>query len=66
VGENSIATNDYSLTPGRYVDTAPANAESDEVFAEKLREIHDELMELNDKAAEFAGRISSNLEELLG
>ena len=65
-GENGIAANDYSLTPGRYVGMAPSDAEDDEDFAEKLREIHDELTELNDKAAELAGQIASNLEELLG
>lgn len=63
---DEIAANDWSLTPGRYVGVATAEAEDDEDFAEKLREIHDELAELNDKAAELAARISSNLEELLG
>ena len=41
-------------------------AEDEYDFVEKLREIHDELVELNDKAAELAGRIASNFEELLG
>ena len=61
-----IAANDYSLTPGRYVGVATAEADDDEDFAEKLREIHDELAELNDKAVELAARIAGNLEELLG
>ncbi|MBP6799733.1 MAG: N-6 DNA methylase [Propionivibrio sp.] len=61
-----IAANDWSLTPGRYVGVATAETEDDEDFAEKLREIHDELAELNDKAAELAARIAGNLEELLG
>jgi len=65
-GENSIAANEYSLTPSRYVGTAPVSAEDDEDFTEKLREIHNELSELNDKALELAGQISSNFEELLG
>ena len=63
---DEIAANDYSLTPGRYVGVAPATAEDEEEFVEKLREIHDELAELNDKAAALAGRISGNFEELLG
>ena len=63
---DEIAANDWSLTPGRYVGVATAEAEDDEDFAEKLREIHDELTELNDKAAELAVRISGNLVELLG
>lgn len=65
-GGNSIATNDYSLTPGRYVGVAPASAEDEEDFVENMRAIHGELAELNDKAVELAGRISSNLEELFG
>ena len=63
---DEIAANDWSLTPGRYVGVATAEADDDEDFAEKLREIHDELAELNDKAVELAARIAGNLEELLG
>lgn len=63
---DEIAANDYSLTPGRYVGVAAAEAEDEDGFVEKLREIHDELTELNDKAAELAGRIAGNFEELLG
>ena len=63
---DEIEANDWSLTPGRYVGVAAAAAEDEEGFAEKLREIHDELAELNDKAVELAGRIASNFEELLG
>ncbi|HQQ69512.1 MAG TPA: N-6 DNA methylase [Alicycliphilus sp.] len=63
---DEIAANDYSLTPGRYVGVAAAAEEDEEDFAERLREIHDELAELNDRAVELAGRIAGNLEELLG
>ena len=63
---DEIAANDYSLTPGRYVGVAAAAAEDEDDFAEKLREIHDELAELNDKAVELAGRIACNFEALLG
>jgi type I restriction enzyme M protein len=62
---DEIAANDYSLSPGRYVGVAPASSDDDEDFAEKLREIHDELGELNERAAELAGRISGNFQELL-
>lgn len=61
-----IAANDYSLTPGRYVGVAAAAADDEEDFVEKLREIHCELAELNDKAMELAERIANNFEELLG
>jgi type I restriction enzyme M protein len=60
-----IAANDYSLTPGRYVGVAPPEAEDEEDFAETLRALHEELADLNDKAAELAARISRNLEGLL-
>jgi type I restriction enzyme M protein len=63
---DEIAANDFSLTPGRYVGVATAAAEDEEDFAERLREIHNELAELNEKAVELAGRIASNFEELLG
>jgi type I restriction enzyme M protein len=62
---DEIAANDYSLTPGRYVGVAPTSSDDQEDFAEKLREIHDELAELNEKAVELAGRIAANFEELL-
>jgi type I restriction enzyme M protein len=66
VSIEEIAANDWSLTPGRYVGVAPADAGDEDDFAETLREIHDELAELNDKAVELAGRIAGNFAELLG
>ena len=63
---DEIAANDYSLTPGRYVGVAPAGADDEEDFVERLREIHDELAELNEKAVELAARVERNFEELLG
>ncbi len=53
---DEIAANDWSLTPGRYVGVAAGGVEDDEEeFAEKLREIHDELAELNERAVGLAG-----------
>ena len=63
---DEIEANDWSLTPGRYVGVAAAAAEDEDDFVEKLREIHDELAELNDKAVELAARIAGNFAELLG
>ncbi|MGE7137495.1 N-6 DNA methylase [Luteibacter sp. NPDC031894] len=59
-----IAANDYSLTPGRYVGVAAVSEDDEEDFVEKMREIHDELTELNERAVEFAGNISRNFQEL--
>lgn len=66
VSTDEIAANDYSLTPGRYVGVAAADAVDEDDFVEQLREIHTELSELNDKAVELTGRIARNFEELLG
>ena len=66
VSVEDIAANDYSLTPGRYVGVAAALDDDEDDFAETLRGIHAELVELNDKAVELAGRIASNFQELLG
>ncbi|GAD22287.1 class I SAM-dependent DNA methyltransferase [Acidovorax sp. MR-S7] len=62
---DDIEANDWSLTPGRYVGVAAASEDEKENFAEKLREIHAELAELNEKAVVLAGRIAGNLEGLL-
>jgi type I restriction enzyme M protein len=66
VTEDDIAANDWSLTPGRYVGVAAGGVEDDEEeFAEKLREIHDELAELNERASSLAERIAGNFQGLL-
>jgi type I restriction enzyme M protein len=64
----TIASNDYSLTPGRYVGVALGVEDDDEgeAFQGRMKEIHGELAELNDKAAELSMRINCNFEELLG
>lgn len=64
VSVEEIAANDWSLTPGRYVGVAPATAEDDDDFAERMRDIHSELADLNDKAALLSERIQTNLAEL--
>lgn len=56
---------DSSLTPGRYVGVAPAGMDDDEdEFAERMRQIHSELAELNGAAVELAGAIAASFEEL--
>ncbi len=66
VTAEDIVAADYSLTPGRYVGVSQAASEDEDDFAEKLRGIHDELGELNEKAAAQALTIARNIEELLG
>ncbi len=64
---DDIAANDWSLTPGRYVGVSAGGVEDDEEeFAEKLRDIQGELIDLNDKAMGLSERITRNLAELIG
>jgi len=66
VSRATIADNGYSLTPGRYVGVALGVEDDDEgeAFRERMKEIHSELAELNDKAAELASQIQCALAEM--
>lgn len=58
-----IAEKGYSLTPGAYVGVAPV--EDDGVdFAERMAEIHRELLSLQAESNELMDTISKNLEEM--
>lgn len=59
-----IETNDWSLTPGRYVGVAPEVADENFDFEETLRKIHVELESLNAEAVTLAATIKKNFEEL--
>ena len=59
-----IKTNNWSLTPGRYVGVAPEEEDEDFDFEETLRDIHIELKGLNEEAALLAAQIQKNFEEL--
>ncbi|WP_235661618.1 hypothetical protein [Pseudomonas savastanoi] len=67
ISRAAIAANDYSLTPGRYVGVALGVEDDDEgeAFRERMKEIHSELAELNDKAAQLANRIQLAFSELI-
>jgi len=64
VSRKEIATNDYSLTPGRYVGVATVSESDEEDFIERMRDLRDELAELNEKAEELAESIDRNFEEM--
>ena len=57
--------NDWSLTPGRYVEVAPEEEDEDFDFEQTLREIHLELDDLNAEAVKLAATIKTNFEELV-
>ena len=59
-----IAAADYSLTPGRYVGVSPAEVDEDFDFEQALRDIHVELVDLNQEAAGLAKQIQKNFEEM--
>ncbi len=64
VDRAKIETNDWSLTPGRYVGVVPEEEDENFDFEETLREIHVELEDLNAEAATLAATIKKNFEEL--
>lgn len=59
----SVEEKNYSLTPGAYVGVAPA--EDDGVdFAERMKEIHKELLNLQAESKDLMDTISNNLREM--
>jgi len=64
VDHTELASNDWSLTPGRYVGVAPEEVDEDFDFEEALRDIHVELAGLNEEAEGLAAQITQNFEEL--
>jgi type I restriction enzyme M protein len=63
VTKEEIATNDYSLTAGRYVGVAP-QIDEDFDYEERMAEIKVELQSLNEEAIGLATQIQLNLTEL--
>ena len=64
VDRQEIAAADWSLTPGRYVGVGPAEVDDDFDLEQTLGEIHIEIADLNQEAAELAKRIQKNFEGL--
>jgi type I restriction enzyme M protein len=67
VTREEIAANAFSLTPGRYVGVSASGADEEdaEAFAERMKEIHVELAELNARAVELANTIQAKLAEFV-
>ena len=65
VGHDELKSNDWCLTPGRYVGVAPEEEDENFDFEEALRDIHIEIDGLNTEATELAATISKNFEELI-
>jgi type I restriction enzyme M protein len=64
VDRKEIEAADWSLTPGRYVDIAPPEENEDFDFEQTLRNVHTELVDLNNEATELAAKIQQNFQEL--
>ncbi|MCC0567235.1 type I restriction-modification system subunit M [Brevibacillus borstelensis] len=64
VDRTELESNDWSLTPGRYVGVAPEEEDEDFDFEESLRDIHIELEGLNTEATELMAKIMQNFKEL--
>ncbi|MFH0967167.1 MAG: N-6 DNA methylase [Methanobacteriota archaeon] len=64
VSRAEIESNDWSLTPGRYVGVTPEEVDEEFDFEEALRDIHIELEGLNAEAVELAATIQKNFLEL--
>lgn len=63
VTRDDIEAADWSLTPGRFVGVAPAEADEDFDFEQTMRDIHLELGDLNREAGDLAVKIQTNFEE---
>lgn len=64
VDKEEIESNDWSLTPGRFVGVAQEQAESEDDFTARIQEIHIELVGLHKEAAKFMDGIQTNFKEL--
>ena len=60
-----VATQGWSLNPGRYVGVAPGEAVSDEDFKEQLETLNEELETLNTRARELEQTIARNVAGIL-
>ena len=66
VDHDALIDNDWSLTPGRYVDVAPEVQDDDFNFEKAMTVIYDELELLNAEAGELASNIAENFKRITG
>jgi type I restriction enzyme M protein len=64
VSRKDIEGAEWSLTPGRYIEAAPAEVDEDFDFEDALRDIHIELTGLNEEAVGLSEKIALNFEGL--
>ncbi len=64
VDRAEIEASDWSLTPGRYVGVAPEEEDENFDFEQTMRDVHNELEELNSEANELAAKIRKNFRDL--
>ena len=62
-GLNEIETKGWSLTPGAYVGVAPVQDDGIN-FSKRMKEIHAELLKLQNESSELMKNISKNFSEL--
>ena len=65
VDRSEIETQEWSLSPGRYVGVAPTEEDEGFDFEEELRSTHIDLLGLNEEAAALATQIAHTFEELM-
>ena len=65
VNRGDIATQDWSLNPGRYVGVALGEVQDDEDFKLKLEAMQEELEALNVEAARLQAVVAENVADLL-
>ena len=64
VDRAEIEVNDWSLAPGRYVGVAPEKEDEEFDFEETIRDIHFEMEDLDEEAADLAKQISQNFKDI--
>jgi type I restriction enzyme M protein len=60
-----IASQDWSLNPGRYVGVAPGQTQDDEDFHMRLGALQEELDKLNIEATQLQAKVAQNVAEML-